>query len=89
MRSYFPGGGTGEDPARISVLGDATYASGFKGKSAKLAQAARKALQALGRQALHAAELGFEHPVTAKKQHFSSAPPGDMADLLTALALQD
>jgi 23S rRNA pseudouridine1911/1915/1917 synthase len=71
------------------VLGDATYASGFKGKSAKLTPAARQALQALGRQALHAAELGYEHPVTAKKQHFSSEPPGDMADLLTALALRD
>lgn len=71
------------------ILGDATYASGFKGKAAKLAPAARAALQALGRQALHAAELGFEHPVTGKKQRFSSELPADMRDLLSALAFKD
>ena len=71
------------------VLGDLTYASGFKGKAAKLMPAARAALQALGRQALHAAELGFEHPVTGKKKRFTSELPADMRDLLSALALQD
>lgn len=71
------------------VLGDATYASGFKAKAAKLAPPARRALEELGRQALHAAELGFEHPVSGKKLRFASKPAADMSALLSALALQD
>ena len=54
--------------------------SGFKAKAAKLHRAAREALAALGRQALHAAELGFEHPRHGKKLHFASPLPGDMRD---------
>lgn len=67
------------------VLGDATYASGFKAKGGKLGEASQAALAALHRQALHAAELGFEHPRSGKQLRFSSPLPADMADLLTAL----
>ena len=67
------------------VLGDTTYASGFKAKAGKLGEAAQSALTALGRQALHAAELGFEHPKTGKPLHFSSPLPADMRVLLDAL----
>jgi len=67
------------------VLGDATYGSGFKAKAAKLGPEAEAALAALGRQALHAAELGFEHPRTGKLLHFSSPLPPDMQRLLDAL----
>lgn len=67
------------------VLGDTTYASGYKAKAAKLDAPAREALLALDRQALHAAELGFEHPITTKPQRFASALPADMQALLAAL----
>ena len=47
------------------LLGDAAYGSGFKTKSAHLNAEARVALEALGRQALHAAVLEVsEHPRT-------------------------
>jgi 23S rRNA pseudouridine1911/1915/1917 synthase len=39
----------------------------------------------LGRQALHARELGFEHPITRQTLHFESAPPEDFAAALAAL----
>ena len=37
------------------------------------------------RQALHAARLGFTHPITGATQVFESAMPGDMQELFTAL----
>ena len=39
------------------------------------------------RQALHAAELGFIHPVTRAHLSFKSAVPSDMQELLSALSL--
>ncbi len=67
------------------LVGDATYGAGFRTKTALLAPAARAAVEAFSRQALHAAELGFEHPVTGETLHFESPLPADMAALLAAL----
>ena len=67
------------------VLGDRTYGAGFKTKAKLLSADARAALCALGRQALHAARLGFEHPVTGEALEFESPLPADMGDLLAAL----
>ena len=67
------------------LMGDAVYATGFATKAVKLPPAAQAALAALGRQALHAAELGFEHPVTRKKMSFVSELPPDLGALLAAL----
>ena len=67
------------------VMGDAAYGSGFKASINRLDQPGRQALQILGRQALHAAVLGFVHPVTGEKLRFESALPDDMQELLTAL----
>jgi 23S rRNA pseudouridine1911/1915/1917 synthase len=39
------------------------------------------------RQALHAAELGFTHPVTKHALSFSSAMPPDMQELFNALGV--
>ena len=36
----------------------------------------------LGRQALHAAVLGFVHPVTGEELRFETEPPEDMATLI-------
>jgi len=68
------------------LLGDPVYSSGFKSSALRLALAAQSALQRLQRQALHAADLAFEHPVTGKRLHFTSALPPDMAELVSALA---
>jgi 23S rRNA pseudouridine1911/1915/1917 synthase len=48
-----------------------------------------KLLKELGfhRQALHAAELGFMHPVTKNRLSFSSAMPPDMQELFNALGV--
>ncbi|WP_424034074.1 RluA family pseudouridine synthase [Methylocella sp.] len=68
------------------LLGDPVYGQGFKSKAARLPPAAQAALKALGRQALHAAALGFVHPVTGESLRFESAPPRDMQELRAALA---
>ena len=67
------------------VLGDPLYAKGFRSKASRLAPHAREALETLGRQALHAAVLGFEHPVHGEYMEFQSAFPADMATLEAAL----
>jgi len=50
-----------------------------------LPAAAVAACAAFSRQALHAAVLGFEHPVSGETLRFEAALPKDMADLLAAL----
>jgi 23S rRNA pseudouridine1911/1915/1917 synthase len=61
------------------LLGDPVYGGSGK-KHGKLL----KELQ-FHRQALHAAELGFTHPVTRHRLSFSSAMPADMQELFNAL----
>jgi 23S rRNA pseudouridine1911/1915/1917 synthase len=68
------------------ILGDATYGTGFKTKAALLPPDARAALEALGRQALHAYRLGFEHPVSGETLDFRSELPADLRRLRDALA---
>ena len=67
------------------LLGDSVYGAGFKTKVARLGEAARAALAGLGRQALHASVLGFEHPATGETLRFESPPPEDFSLLLKAL----
>ena len=70
------------------VLGDQTYGkhrwlkADGKGAAFERATATAKAFE---RQALHAAVLGFEHPITKKPLRFERPPPADMADLIDAL----
>jgi 23S rRNA pseudouridine1911/1915/1917 synthase len=63
-------------------LGDPTYGSGPP------AEPVRKAIAEAGlaRQALHAAVLGFVHPVTGETLRFESPLPPDMATLEALLA---
>ena len=63
-------------------LGDPVYGSGAP------ATAVREALResGLARQALHAAVLGFVHPVTGQRLRFESDPPPDMAALEARLS---
>jgi 23S rRNA pseudouridine1911/1915/1917 synthase len=62
-----------------SLLGDPAYG--------RTPPTLRPVLQRLGfeRQALHAAELGFVHPVKQETVHLVSAIPADMAALIAAL----
>jgi len=69
------------------LLGDMTYGAGFKASARKLSSEAQAALAALGRQALHAAELTFVHPVTGRRLAFESRLPDDMEALVAALRL--
>jgi 23S rRNA pseudouridine1911/1915/1917 synthase len=63
------------------LLGDPVYGRSGKTQS--------KVLNELGfhRQALHAAELGFTHPVTKSRLSFSSPMPPDMQELIHALGV--
>lgn len=67
------------------LLGDPTYGAGFAASARNLAPPARDALVALGRQALHAEVLGFEHPRTHERLTFESSLPADLASLAEAL----
>jgi 23S rRNA pseudouridine1911/1915/1917 synthase len=67
------------------VMGDPTYGSGFKSKIRHLPQEAQDILAGLGRQALHAAHLAFEHPATGELMTFDSELPEDLARLVAAL----
>jgi 23S rRNA pseudouridine1911/1915/1917 synthase len=67
------------------IMGDGVYGAHFAASARRLSETARAALMALGRQALHAAHLGFEHPVTRKKMRFDSPVPPDMERLEAAL----
>jgi 23S rRNA pseudouridine1911/1915/1917 synthase len=68
------------------LLGDDVYGPGFKTKAVHLSAEARQALEALGRQALHAHILGFQHPKTGQVLHFQSRLPDDLARLRQSLA---
>jgi 23S rRNA pseudouridine1911/1915/1917 synthase len=70
------------------LLGDDTYGSGFKTKAGQLAPDAKVALEALGRQALHAYLLDIEHPVTGESLEFRSELPGDLLRLRSSLGAQ-
>ena len=67
------------------LLGDDLYGSGFKTKANRLSESQRAALKELGRQALHAAVLGFEHPRSGEALRFQSPLPAEMGALLNAL----
>jgi 23S rRNA pseudouridine1911/1915/1917 synthase len=66
-------------------LGDAVYGSGAPALPVRQAMAAA----GLTRQALHAAVLGFRHPITGETLRFTAAPPADMADLERLLAAEN
>ena len=67
------------------LLGDDVYGAGFKSRAKRLEVAAAQALEALNRQALHAAELAFVHPETDTEMAFRCPLPDDMQRLVTAL----
>lgn len=67
------------------LVGDATYGGRRKLPAGSLPEGAAELVESFPRQALHAAVLGFEHPVTGQMLRFDSPLPRDVADLLDAL----
>ena len=67
------------------LIGDAVYGGRRRVNAKVLGEAAAEAAASFPRQALHAATLGFRHPVTGERLSFSSPLPADMAGLLAAL----
>lgn len=55
------------------------------GKRSSLAAAAKAAVEAFGRPALHAKTLGFTHPVTKQRLEFDSEWPEDFRQLYSSL----
>ena len=67
------------------LVGDGTYGGRRKASVKALGPAGAAAADAFPRQALHAATLGFTHPVSGRRLDFASPLPADMAALLVAL----
>ena len=67
------------------LIGDATYGRMTAARLKRLPPAAQEAMRDFGRQALHAAVLGLDHPQTGARLRFETPPPADMQQLLTIL----
>jgi 23S rRNA pseudouridine1911/1915/1917 synthase len=67
------------------LIGDQTY-GGKRRLPEKLFGPAAEMANGFARQALHAASLGFVHPVSGEEMEFTSPMPADMAALVAALA---
>ena len=67
------------------LLGDTVYGASHAASANRLPDAARTALEQLGRQALHANLLGFEHPETGEDLLFEADLPDDMQHLAATI----
>lgn len=68
-----------------ALIGDPVYGGRRKLSERALGAGALAVAGAFGRQALHAAELGFDHPDGGRPMLFRADPPDDLARLLAAL----
>jgi 23S rRNA pseudouridine1911/1915/1917 synthase len=69
-----------------SLIGDPTYGGRRKLSEKALSSQGIAAARDFGRQSLHAAVLGFQHPVTGETVRFEAPIPDDMRALIEALA---
>jgi 23S rRNA pseudouridine1911/1915/1917 synthase len=67
------------------LIGDPTYGGRRPLSSRAFASAAVESAATFPRQALHAATLGFRHPLTGETLLFSSEPPADIKNLMISL----
>lgn len=67
------------------LIGDPTYGGRRKLSEKAVGETGREAAKIFPRQALHAATLGFEHPVTGEMIRFEAPMPDDMTKLIHAL----
>ncbi len=68
-----------------ALVGDPVYGGHRRAAPRALGPDAAAAVDAFPRQALHAATLGFVHPVTGAALRFETPPPPDLAALLAVL----
>ena len=68
-----------------SLIGDPVYGGRRKLSEKAVGAGGVEAARVFARQALHAASLGFVHPVSGAAMQFEAALPQDMLDLLAAL----
>ncbi len=71
--------------AGYPVIGDPVYGRRRQAMPKGLDAAGQDAVRALGRQALHAAVLGFRHPVSGETLRFEAPMPEDMRAVIRAL----
>lgn len=69
---------------RHPIAGDPTY-GGRLALPAGCSEALKLTLRSFKRQALHAATLGLEHPMTGETMQWSVPPPADMLHLISVL----
>lgn len=67
------------------LVGDAVYGGARRVAPRAVGHAAAALAAGFPRQALHAATLGFDHPVTGARLSFASGLPADMAALIATL----
>jgi 23S rRNA pseudouridine1911/1915/1917 synthase len=67
------------------LLGDPVYGGRRKIGKKALSEASLALVSGFSRQALHAAVLGFEHPVSGENMRFEAPYPTDFKTLLEAL----
>jgi 23S rRNA pseudouridine1911/1915/1917 synthase len=70
-----------------SLIGDPTYGGKRKLGKAVFNDAAKDAISAFPRQALHAATLGFVHPVSGEKMQFEAELPDDFTSLIETISV--
>src|SRR5690606_31563384 len=64
------------------LVGDHVYGAGFTTKANTLAADLRAAVEAFGRQVLHARRLRFRHPRSGEILTFETDPPTDLMNLI-------
>ncbi|MEM9855213.1 MAG: RluA family pseudouridine synthase [Pseudomonadota bacterium] len=69
------------------LIGDPVYGGRRKISARAFDEAGHSAISAFGRQALHAASLGFRHPASGHEMQFEAPMPADMAALIAALEI--
>jgi 23S rRNA pseudouridine1911/1915/1917 synthase len=67
------------------IIADLTYGPHYLSRLHGMPQEVRLAVDELGRQALHACVLGFEHPQSREHMRFTSRLPEDMQQICIAL----
>jgi 23S rRNA pseudouridine1911/1915/1917 synthase len=67
------------------LIGDPLYGRATLARRSRLQPAARAAAMTFPRQALHAASLGFRHPVSGENLRWEAALPADLVTLIDLL----
>ena len=67
------------------LIGDPLYGGATRARIAALPEHARDPVRSFSRQALHAAVLGFTHPITGDDLRFESPLPADLEHLIRSL----